>query len=148
MDFEADEVADDEEGRVFERFVVLVELLISFLEVATFGLVLPGEEAPFPNVGETFIASAGLGDALLVSVVGADFVGLSRVRDFESFAEVAEVIRCGGPLGERASVPLSDKNSGDRWASCLGYCYRPGRVRGAFWLGWASCFDWNIYTFD
>ena len=33
VDFEADEVADDEERRVFQGFVVLIELLIGLLEV-------------------------------------------------------------------------------------------------------------------
>jgi hypothetical protein len=31
------------------------------------------------------------------------------VRDIESLAEVAEVIGCGGTLGERACVPLPHK---------------------------------------
>lgn len=63
VDFKADEVADDEEGRVVEHLVVLIELLVGLFEVAAFGFVFPGEPAAFPDVGGTSISGAGLADA-------------------------------------------------------------------------------------
>lgn len=92
VDFEADEVTDDEKGRIVERFVILVELLVCLLEVATLGFVFPGEETALPYVSVAFISAAGLGDALLVGVVGADLVSLGGVRDVECLAKVTEVI--------------------------------------------------------
>jgi hypothetical protein len=109
MDFKTDEVADDKKRGVVERFVILVELFVCFLEVSTFGLVFPREEATLPYVGVTFISATGFGDALLVGIVSADFISLSWMRDIESFAEIAEVIGGCGTLGESAGVPLPDK---------------------------------------
>jgi len=100
VDLEADEVADDEQRGVVEGLVILVELLVGLLEVATLGLVFPGEEAALPDVGVPLFAAAGFGDTLLVGVVGADLVGLGWVGHVEDFAEVAEVLGCGGALGE------------------------------------------------
>ena len=109
MDFEADEVANDEQRRVFEGLVIFIELLVGFLEVATFGFIFPGEEAALPYVGETFFAAASFGDTLFVGIAGTDFVGLRGMGDVEGFAEIAEVLLRGGALGESAGVPLADE---------------------------------------
>ena len=110
VDLEADEVADDEEGRVFEGFVVLVELLVGLFEVAGLGLVFPGEPAALPDVGEPLLTGTGFEDTLFIGVAGA-YVGcvLGGMSDAEGFAEVAEMLLGGGALRERAGVPLETK---------------------------------------
>jgi hypothetical protein len=56
VDLEADEVADDEERRIFEGFVIVGELTVGGLEISTLGLVLPGEETALPDVSKAFAA--------------------------------------------------------------------------------------------
>ncbi|MEJ7697875.1 MAG: hypothetical protein WKF78_14980 [Candidatus Limnocylindrales bacterium] len=46
------DVADDQERRVLEVLAVVEELLVGGLEVGPLALVLPGEEAALPDVGE------------------------------------------------------------------------------------------------
>ena len=43
----AGEVADDEQGRIVEGFVVLVELPVGGAQVATFGFVLQAKKPRF-----------------------------------------------------------------------------------------------------
>lgn len=59
--------------------MVLVELLVSLLQVAALGFVLPGEEAAFPNVREPGLGGSRFGDPLLIGVAGSDLVGFGRV---------------------------------------------------------------------
>ncbi len=107
--FEAVEVADDEEGRVAEGLVVLVELLVGAFEVAAFGLVLPGEPAAFPNVDEATIVGAGFGHVFFEAVGIAEGVLFRGVGDAEHFAEVTKMLWGGGALCELAGFPLADK---------------------------------------
>jgi hypothetical protein len=109
VDFEADEVADDEERRVFKGFVILVELPVCFFEVAALGLLLPGKPAAFPDIGEAGFAGASLLHVLFKGIAGAYFVFLSGMRNAEGFAEIAKVLRSGGTLVVLACVPLADE---------------------------------------
>ena len=45
-------IADDEQGRIEQRFAVAEKLLVSLVEVFLFALVFPGEAALFPHVGK------------------------------------------------------------------------------------------------
>ena len=126
VNFETDEVADYEERRVVETFMVLIELFVRILEVAAFGFVLPGEEAALPDIGEALFAGAGLGNALFEGVAGADLIVLRGVGDVEDFAEVAEVLRGGGALGESARVPLAHEVQEIDGHRACGYCARWG----------------------
>jgi len=100
--------------------VILVDLLVGCLEIAAFGLVLPGEPAALPDVGKTFIVGAGLCDVLFKGVAAAVRVMLVRAGHAESIAEVAEVILVAGSLGERRLLPFADEvqdvegHAGDR----------------------------------
>ena len=67
VDLEAVEVADDQQRRVLEVLAVVQELLVGGLQVLVLALVLPGEVAALPDVGEA-VPAAGLGDALLEGV--------------------------------------------------------------------------------
>jgi len=109
VNLEADEVADDEEWRVFEGFVVFVELLVGGFEVFSFGFVFPGEPAALPYVREALLAGAGFGDALFKGVGRADLIDFGGVGDAKGLAEIAEVLRRGGTLGERAGVPFANE---------------------------------------
>lgn len=63
MDDDGLEVADDQQGWVFQRLTVLQELLISPVEVGMFPLVFQGKVAPIPDIGKalTTIGLAGVG---------------------------------------------------------------------------------------
>ena len=54
MNLVAVDIADDEQRRVAKRLAVIGDLLVCGMEVAAFALVLPGEVAPEPDVGESF----------------------------------------------------------------------------------------------
>ena len=57
VDLEAVEVADDEQRRVLEGLPVLQELVVGGLQVLALALVLPGEVAALPDVGEAVAAA-------------------------------------------------------------------------------------------
>ncbi len=103
--FEAVEVADDEEGRVVERLAVVVQLAVGGREVLALALVLPGEVAALPDVGEA-VTSAELLGTLLERVRVAGRIGLVRRRHAEHPAQVDEVLLGGGPLGPLGAGPL------------------------------------------
>jgi len=46
------DVADDQERRVLAVLAVVEQLLVGGLKIGPLALVLPGEEAAFPDVGE------------------------------------------------------------------------------------------------
>jgi len=46
------EIGDDQQRRVQQRFAVLEELPVGFVQVGVLPLVLPGEVAHLPDVGE------------------------------------------------------------------------------------------------
>ena len=52
MDADQLGVGDDEQGRIFERVLVGEELRVGGIEVLLVALVLPAEEAAFPDIGE------------------------------------------------------------------------------------------------
>ena len=105
VDLEAVEVADDEQRRVLKSLAVLQELLVGGGQVLVLALVLPGEVAALPDVGEA-IAADGLLGALLEGVPVAGRVGLVGGRHAEHAAEVDEVLLGGGPLGALVVGPL------------------------------------------
>jgi hypothetical protein len=105
VDFKALEVADDEERRVAEIFVVADELLVGFLEVAAGELVLEGEGVALPDIGVAF-AAADLGDVLFKGVVVAHDIFFGGMGDAQRLAEVAEVLLVRRPLGELGLLPF------------------------------------------
>lgn len=52
VDLEAVEVADDEQGRIFEGGAVLVELFAGLGEIFAFAFVFPAEEIFFPDIAQ------------------------------------------------------------------------------------------------
>ena len=70
MDLEALEVADDKQGRILEVVTVEQKLDVGAPEVAGLALVLPGEVAALPDVGEA-LTPGSLGDMPLEGVEGA-----------------------------------------------------------------------------
>jgi hypothetical protein len=105
VDFEALEIADDEEGRVAEVFVVLVKLLVSFVEVSTGKLVLPGESVALPHVGKAG-AAAHLDDVLFECVVSAHDVFFCGMGDTECLAEVAKMLLVRRLLSQLSLLPF------------------------------------------
>ncbi len=97
MDFEAVEVADHEERRVFEVLAVLEELAVGGGEVFVFAFVFPAEVAAHPDVGPA-LASLGFADAAFEGVPGAFGVGGGRFGLAEEIAEVEEVLLAGVTL--------------------------------------------------
>ncbi len=67
VDFEAVEVTDNQQRRVFEVFAVLEELAVGGGEVFVFAFVFPAEVAAEPDVGPT-LAAFGFVDAALEGV--------------------------------------------------------------------------------
>ena len=84
-------VADHEQRGILERLAVLQQLVIGCLQVLVLALVLPGEVAALPHVGEA-VATAGLLRALLKGVPVAGRVGLVRRHHAEHAAKVDEVL--------------------------------------------------------
>lgn len=93
-------IADHKKRGILKGLVVLVQLLVGLLEVASFGLVLPGEVTALPNVGESTFAGTGLSDVLLVGVAGTNLVGLCGMGDVKDFAEIAKVLGRGGTFSQ------------------------------------------------
>ena len=106
VDLEAVEVADHQEGRVVQRFAVLQQLAVGGGQVLALALVLPGEVAALPHVGEA-VAALHLAGALLEGVVLAGGVGLVRSGHAQHAAQVDEVLLGGRPLGLGATQPTS-----------------------------------------
>ena len=106
VDFEAVEVAYDEEGRVAQVNAVVVELLVSFLEgfVLAFALVFPGEAVAQPDVGEAG-SSTGLAYVLFEGVALASGVRLSGCLLAQELAKFVEMGLCVRPLGLRVDFP-------------------------------------------
>ena len=75
VDLEALEVADHEQRRVLQGLAVVLSWRYAALQVLALALVLPGEAAPLPDVGEA-VAAADLLGALLEGVPLAGRVGL------------------------------------------------------------------------
>ena len=76
-DLDALDVRDDQQGRVLEVVAVEQQLPVGVAEVLALALVLPGEVAALPDVGEA-IATSHLAGALLEGVCvagGISFVG-------------------------------------------------------------------------
>ncbi len=108
VDFEAVEVADDQQRRVFEVFAVLEELLVGGGEVFVLAFVFPAEVAAHPDVGPA-LAAVGFLDAALERVPRAFGVGGGRLGLAEQVAEVEEVLLAGAALGELRRLPLLDE---------------------------------------
>jgi hypothetical protein len=108
MDLEARQVADDEERRVLERLAVVVQLAVGCGQVLTLALVLPGEVAALPDVGEAIAATELLG-TLLEGIPLPSRVDVVRGGQVEHPAQVDEVLLRCGPLGALAAGPLGDE---------------------------------------
>ena len=67
MNLEPGEIADDQQGRVFERRRITLELGKGRLQILALALVLPTETAALPDIGPAF-AAGRLGGALFKGV--------------------------------------------------------------------------------
>jgi hypothetical protein len=105
------EVGDHEERRVLERVSVPLQLEVRGLEVLALALVLPGEEALLPDVGEA-ITSVELLGALLEGVPGAGRVGIGRGGLAQHPAQVAEVGLGRRPFAGGNAAPLRGELEG------------------------------------
>jgi hypothetical protein len=117
------EVGDDEEGRVLQRVAVALELEVGGLEVLPLALVLPGEEAALPDVGEAVAALQLLGP-LLEGVPGALGVGVGGSGLTQDAAQVDEVGLRGRALGGRDAAPLGGELAGRQGADDTGRGWR------------------------
>ena len=118
-DFDCLEVGDDEEGRVLQRVAVTLELEVGGLEVLALALVLPGEEAALPDVGEA-VAAAQLLRALLERVPGAVGVGVGGGGLAQDAAQVDEVGLRRRALGGGDAAPLRGELAGRHGADDTG----------------------------
>jgi hypothetical protein len=84
VDFEAIQIADDQERRVFKVFAVQEELLVGLFQALVFAFVFPGEFVAHPDIGPAF--AAGLVDAALEGVPGAVGIGGRRLGLAEEIA--------------------------------------------------------------
>lgn len=108
VDFEAVEVADDEERRVAEVLAIVVDLLVGGLEVLVLALVLPGEVVAEPDVGEAF-ATVDLVQGLVEGVTLTGGVGCSGMRLAEHVAEIDEVGLRAAAFAEGVDLPTLDE---------------------------------------
>jgi hypothetical protein len=105
VDLDPLEIGDHEERWILERVLVVDELAVGSLAVLALALVLPGEKALLPDVGEAVTAVELLG-ALLERVPGTRGIGIGRGRLAEHPAEIAEVGLGGRALPGRHAAPL------------------------------------------
>jgi len=112
---EAIQVADHQEGRVLQRLAVVQQLLVGRRQVLALALVLPGEVAPFPDVGEAITAGRLL-RALLEGVPVAGRVRLIGRGEAQHPAQIDEMLLGARALLGRAGGPLGGK---------FGRCHRP-----------------------
>lgn len=108
VDFEAVEVADDQERWVFEVFTVLEQLFVGGGEVFVFAFVFPAEVIVHPDVGPA-VAAVGFMDAAFESVPGAVGVGFGGFGLAEELAQVEEVLLASAAFGEISGLPFVDK---------------------------------------
>ena len=114
VDFEAIEVAYDQEGRVAEILAVVVDLLVGGFQVFVLALVLPGEVVAEPDIGEAF-AAASLADVFFEGVIFSGGVGCGRMGLAEHLAEVDEMGLGAGILGLREELPaMNELRDGER----------------------------------
>jgi hypothetical protein len=105
MNLDRREIGHDQERRVLQRVLVVDELAQGGVQIATLALVLQGEEAALPNVGEP-VATAELPGPLLERVPRAGGVGVGGTGLAEHAAQVEEVALGGGPLPRLDPAPL------------------------------------------
>ncbi len=113
VDFNAVEVADHEERRVFEVLAVLEELAVGGGEVFVLAFVFPAEVAAHPNVGPA-VAALGFSHAAFERIPGAFGVGSGGFGLAQQVAEVEEVLLAGAALGELRGLPFLDEFVGER----------------------------------
>jgi hypothetical protein len=104
VDFEAVEVADDEERRVAEVLTIVVDLLVSGLEVFVLALVFPGEVVAEPDVGEA-LAAVDLVEGLVEGIALAGCVGGRGMGLAEHVAEIDEVGLRAAAFAEGVDLP-------------------------------------------
>lgn len=104
-DNDAIHVARDEQGRIFEVFAVLEQLIVGGGEVFVFTFVFDGEETAFPDIGPA-VAAAGFGGAALEREAVAGGIGLGGRGMAHQRAQVEEVLLCGGTLSEFDGAPF------------------------------------------
>ena len=91
VDFEAVQIGDNQQRRIFQVFAVELKLLVRFEQVAALAFVLPSEVALVPDVGPA-LAAAGFVDAALEGVPGAIRIGLGRFRLTQQLAKVKKML--------------------------------------------------------
>ena len=110
-DLDAVEVADDEQRRVAQVILVVEELEVRGLEVLLVALVLPGEEAALPDVGEA-VPSPGLLHPALEGVLLAGGIGLVGRGLPHHPAQVDEVLLGRGLLGRGGRATSARRRRG------------------------------------
>jgi hypothetical protein len=129
VDLDPVEIGDHEERWVLEGVLVVDELAVGGPQVLALALVLPGEEALLPDIGEAVTAVELLGP-LLERVPGAGRVGIGRGRLAEHPAEVAEVGLGRGALAGRHTAPFRGELGGGH-ASSWSRVPMPARIVAA-----------------
>ena len=109
------DVGNDEQRRVLERFPVEQELVIGFVQVLVFALVLPGEEALFPNIGPALTAPLLVGSRFESEVLAGRIIfGGCGMAD--QATEIEEMLLSGGLLTQISVAPFGDEVlGGERW---------------------------------
>ena len=108
---EAFEVADDEQGRLAQRLVIVEELLVGRAQVLALALVLPAEVVLEPHVGEA-VARARALRAFLEGVEVAGGVGLVGAGLVNKRAEIEEVVLRGSAFAALRGDPLARECGG------------------------------------
>ena len=111
MDLDPLEIGHDQERWVLEGVLVVDQLAVGGPQVLALALVLPGEVATHPDIGEAVMAIELLG-ALLEGVPGAGRVGVGGRRLAEHPAQVAEVGLGRRPLAGRDAAPFGGELGG------------------------------------
>ncbi len=108
MDDDGLEVADDQQGRVFQGFTVLQELLVGPVEVGVLALVFQGKVAPIPDIGKA-LAAIGLAGVGLKAEELAFGVQLGGGGVAGQLAQVQKVLLVAGALVDLRAAPFGDE---------------------------------------
>jgi len=108
VDFEAVQVADHQQRRVFEIVAVELELAVGGVQIAMLLFVLPGEMALEPNIGPAARA-VHLVKAALEGVEGPIRISGGGFVLAEKVAEIEEVLLVSAAFGEVGAFPFVDE---------------------------------------
>ena len=116
VDLEALQVADNQEGRVFQGLAILEQLLVGGGEVLVLALILPAEVAALPDVRPPSPPPV-FSTPFSKAYQSPGGIGLVGGGDAEQAAEVDEVFLGGGAFGASAAEPLRGELGGGEGGS-------------------------------